>query len=188
VALALLRRLSPDGQCDPSHETIAQDVGCSARTVRRALAQLKSLGLLTWQRRLVPVGRGTEQTSNAYALIVPGMAQTTVSAMPPPGGQNGRPILKRYIKRSAPVPQPSYQQPEVSPEAQREAQEALARRRAAVMAQQRAVNRAALPLLPLNGPGWASTAPDSQAIPRRSQALCHTPLHGIRSALVGGRH
>jgi len=37
------RRLGVDGQLDPSHDTIADDVGCCARTVRRALAALKPI-------------------------------------------------------------------------------------------------------------------------------------------------
>jgi hypothetical protein len=35
-----------DGQLDPAYETIAEDVGWSARIVRRALAALKALGLV----------------------------------------------------------------------------------------------------------------------------------------------
>lgn len=70
VGRALLRRLSQDGRCDPSHDTLARDAGCSARTVRRALARLQAAGLLTWQRRLVRSGRRVLQTSNAYRLGV----------------------------------------------------------------------------------------------------------------------
>jgi AraC-like DNA-binding protein len=62
---ALVRRLGVDGQLDPSHDTIAEDVGCSSRTVRRALAALRALGLLMWQCRLVRDGWRTAQTSNA---------------------------------------------------------------------------------------------------------------------------
>jgi DNA-binding GntR family transcriptional regulator len=57
-----------DGQLDPSHDTIADDVGCCARTVRRALAALKALGLVMWQCRLVRAGWRVAQTSNAYLL------------------------------------------------------------------------------------------------------------------------
>jgi DNA-binding GntR family transcriptional regulator len=52
IGIALVRRLSTAGQCDPSHDRIAEDVACSPRTVRRALAALKALGLLLWQRRI----------------------------------------------------------------------------------------------------------------------------------------
>jgi AraC-like DNA-binding protein len=69
VGLALLKRLGIDGQCDPSHETLAQDAGCSARTVRRATAILLSVGLLQWQTRLIRTDWRAEQTSNAYELI-----------------------------------------------------------------------------------------------------------------------
>jgi Helix-turn-helix domain len=70
VAEALLKRLGADGHCDPSHDTLAADAGCAVRTVRRALATLKQLGLCTWVRRLVREGWRVEQSSNAYLLSV----------------------------------------------------------------------------------------------------------------------
>ena len=70
IGLALLRRQGTDGRCDPSHDTIAADVGCCPRTVRTALAALSELGMVKWVNRLVRVGHRTEQTSNAYTLIV----------------------------------------------------------------------------------------------------------------------
>ena len=80
VAEALVKRLSVDGQCDPSHATLAADAGCNPSTVGRALNALRDAGMLTWERRLVrrawPAGgRGSqraEQTSNAYELLLPG--------------------------------------------------------------------------------------------------------------------
>jgi hypothetical protein len=71
VAEALLRRLGTSGQLDPTHETIAEDAGCRARTVRRALAALKAVGLVMWQCRLVRDGWRVAQTSNAYMLLTP---------------------------------------------------------------------------------------------------------------------
>src|SRR3954452_24685278 len=57
IGRALLRRLGADGPLDPSHETIAADAGCCARTVGTALRRLRALGLLAWTRRMVRVGR-----------------------------------------------------------------------------------------------------------------------------------
>jgi len=79
VAEALLKRLGVEGQCDPAHATLAKDAGCDPSTVLRALAALRAVGLVTWERRLVrrawPTGgRGAtraEQTSNAYELLLP---------------------------------------------------------------------------------------------------------------------
>ena len=79
VSKKLLRRLGEDGQCDPSHATLAQDAGCDPSTVLRALKALQALGLLTWERRLVrcawpaggPGATRAEQTSNAYELRLP---------------------------------------------------------------------------------------------------------------------
>lgn len=79
VGRALLCRLGVDGQCDPSHATLAADAGASESTVRRALAALRDAGLLAWEQRLVrrpwpqggPGASRAEQTSNAYALTLP---------------------------------------------------------------------------------------------------------------------
>jgi hypothetical protein len=86
VGNALVRRLGVDGQLDPAHETIAQDVGCGTRTVRRALAALKALGLVMWQCRIVRDGWRCAQTSNSYVLV-PGAGTL---AAPACGGQSGR--------------------------------------------------------------------------------------------------
>ncbi len=74
IGRALLRRLGQDGRCDPAHDTIAADVGCSSRTVRTALAALFGLGMVKWINRLVRVGQRVQQTSNAYTLIVAAVA------------------------------------------------------------------------------------------------------------------
>jgi len=70
IGTALVRRLSVAGQLDPAHDTIAGDVGCCSRTVRRALEAMRALGLLLWQRRLVRDGWRVAQTSNAYLLAL----------------------------------------------------------------------------------------------------------------------
>jgi hypothetical protein len=44
IGNALCKRPGTDGQCDPSHDTIAADVGCSSRTVRRALGGAEGVG------------------------------------------------------------------------------------------------------------------------------------------------
>jgi AraC-like DNA-binding protein len=115
VGEALLRRLGTDGQCDPSHDTLATDAACSARTVRRATARMHTLGLLRWQQRLVRTSWRAEQTSNAYELIP--------SANPPApcGGQRGR-ETRRILIPTVPV---------ISGD-RAEALAALARRRAAM--------------------------------------------------------
>jgi hypothetical protein len=68
IGLVLLRSLAEDGRCDPSHDYLAEQVGCSDRTVRRQLGAMADAGLLTWQRRIVAAGWRAEQTSNAYLL------------------------------------------------------------------------------------------------------------------------
>lgn len=117
VGNALLKRLSTDGQCDPAHETIAADVGCCARTVRRATSAMRALGLLRWRRRLVRVGWRCAQTSNSYLLVA-------TAALPDCGGQTGRETRKESFPPAAPP----------SLAAIREAQAGLARRRRVIEA------------------------------------------------------
>lgn len=139
IGNALVRRLGTDGQLDPAHETIADDVGCCARTVRRALEALRVLGLVMWQRRLVRVGWRTAQTSNAY-LLAPVEAGTLPTSRPPRcDGQSVRQTRRIEIIS---VQQAAAQRwaAEVSPEAQQEARAALAR----IAAQRQAVIQARL--------------------------------------------
>jgi hypothetical protein len=98
IAEVLLHRLGTDGQLDPSHDTIANDALCCARTVRRALARLRDLGLVRWTLRLVRAGWRIEQTSNQYELLAPTLQPRT-------GGQTGRETIFVKIKRVAAVEQ-----------------------------------------------------------------------------------
>jgi hypothetical protein len=126
IGNVLVKRLSVDGQCDPGHNTIASDVGCCARTVRRALDALKALGLVIWQRRIVRDGWRVEQTSNAY-LLVPAEAGTLPTIRPKScGGQRVRETR-----------QESFNLPPASPTDIAEARAALARRQAAIEAKLR---------------------------------------------------
>jgi DNA-binding transcriptional MocR family regulator len=95
VALALLGRLSKDGQCDPSHARIADDAKCSERTVRRALVKLKALGLVDWQQRIERDGHLVFQTTNSYAL--------RVNSSVPLGGQIDRETVSFRFKYYSPM-------------------------------------------------------------------------------------
>jgi hypothetical protein len=121
VGNALVKRLATDGQCDPGHDTIAGDVGCCARTVRRALDVLKRLGLLLWQRRIVRDGRRVEQTSNAYVLVP---ADGGIPPTPRPKLSGGQRVRET---RQIEIPLPPASPVEVAA-----ARDALARRRAAI--------------------------------------------------------
>ncbi len=118
VGRALLRRLGEDGQCDPSHATLAADASTSLRTVSRSLKVLRELGLLDWERRLVrcawpaggPGASRAEQTSNAYRLLLP---ESTVAPRtecrrsagqrrPDCDGQAGRETPLQYILSQLP--------------------------------------------------------------------------------------
>jgi hypothetical protein len=66
------------GRAYPSHATIAKLACCCERTVANALQWLRLWGFLDWQRRLkrmpTRLGTVTRQTSNAYRLVMHGLA------------------------------------------------------------------------------------------------------------------
>jgi hypothetical protein len=109
IGNALVRRLGVDGRCDPCHDTIGDDVGCCARTVRRTLAVMKAIGLLAWQRRIVRTGPCVDQISNAYVLLTPHGN--------PSGGQNVRQTKSLMNQRLNFLPQMSDRDREVAREA-----------------------------------------------------------------------
>ena len=64
----ILAKLCHWRSATPTHRALARAAGCCRRTVLRALARLRALGLLTWRRRAV-CGRGwAVRVSNAYAV------------------------------------------------------------------------------------------------------------------------
>ena len=64
VYLALSSRVDRDGVCFPSQARIAAEASCSERQVRRALTELKRLGLI--ESRTVPTEHGRR---NVYRLL-----------------------------------------------------------------------------------------------------------------------
>ncbi len=70
IGLAMLRRLGTNGRLDPSHATLADDVGCDPRSVQRAVQAFRDCGLVWWVRRIVRDGWRACQTSNGYMLRV----------------------------------------------------------------------------------------------------------------------
>jgi hypothetical protein len=68
VLLCLPKFRGRGGLIFPSHEAIGRRAECCAKTVGRALAVAKELGLLNWIQRRKRAVWGTEQTSNLYLL------------------------------------------------------------------------------------------------------------------------
>jgi hypothetical protein len=120
VGNALLKRLADDGQCDPSHATLAADADVSERTVGRATASMRDLGLLRWQTRLVRSSWRAEQTSNAYELV-----PTAAPPVPRVGVACGGQAVRETERPEIPLVHRS-------PIEVAEAQAALARRRALI--------------------------------------------------------
>lgn len=81
VLMALARRANLDGECHPSHATIALDIHGSVDTVQRALKRLMLAGLVSRQLRN---GKGGHRTSNLYTLSCPPKPQDAVQAKTAP--------------------------------------------------------------------------------------------------------
>lgn len=79
VYMALSSRLGREGVVIPKHSTIAAEMGMSVSTVRRALRELRELGVLSWEPQHREDG---SQSSNAYAILAHPFAPPT----PPKGG------------------------------------------------------------------------------------------------------
>jgi DNA-binding transcriptional ArsR family regulator len=132
IARTLLRHLSEGGQCDPCQRRLAEQSGYSERTVRRALAALRDLGLLDWQRRLIRDRRGTRQTSNAYRLSTPAT---------PPAAPALRPITPKVQYRMGSTARLSAGPAPAFDPAARKALERIAAARAARFGQEWAARR-----------------------------------------------
>lgn len=68
VYLALSSRAGRSGESWPKHATIALEASCSVATVKRALVELRGLGVIEWDTRLRPNGT---KTANRYRLVFP---------------------------------------------------------------------------------------------------------------------
>lgn len=94
-ALAALLTFVGDAGLFPSDAAVAERAMCSARTVRRARADARELGLLTWQRRRKLVNGRWRQGSNDYTVHIP--ARPVCSR---PDGQDGRGVRKKEKKEA----------------------------------------------------------------------------------------
>jgi hypothetical protein len=71
VLLTLWSYRGAGGLICPAHDTLAERVGCSVRTVQRALAMAAQLGLVSWAERRVRAAWRWLRTSNVYRLLMP---------------------------------------------------------------------------------------------------------------------
>lgn len=77
------------GRLDPGYDAIKRKTRLCRQTIARALARLKELGIIHWQRRCIP---GTDeqgrfilrQKTNAYAVLPPSQWHGFVDDEPPP--------------------------------------------------------------------------------------------------------
>ena len=94
VLLRLPQFRGNGGQIFPSHETLAQRVGCSVSTVKRALEAGRALGLIDWRgvwRRTW--GWASKRCSNLYSLIWAPSAAVE-NPMKPDKGRDDRVTLR----------------------------------------------------------------------------------------------
>lgn len=67
VYMCLGARINADYRAWPSHALMAKEAGLGVTSVKKALAELKALGLVDWSKRIMPDG---SQTSNIYVVNV----------------------------------------------------------------------------------------------------------------------
>jgi len=72
ILIFLADSANQDGQCFPSHSTIAEVCETSVRTVKRKLDELCAMGFIEWENR----GHKGYKTSNLYQLCEPSMLLT----------------------------------------------------------------------------------------------------------------
>jgi hypothetical protein len=97
------------GQLDPSYAAIARKANVCQRTVATALARLKALGLLHWQRRCTQRIEGgqcrLEQETNAYAVLPEsqwrGYSPPAEAPAPLPGTWGDHPPLPSVVAQAA---------------------------------------------------------------------------------------
>lgn len=70
-----------DGECFPSQETLATDLGISKRTLKRDLDELRELGLITWEQR-------GYKKSNLYSILLNTDLSTRVDKYDNSSGEN----------------------------------------------------------------------------------------------------
>jgi DNA-binding transcriptional MocR family regulator len=80
----------------PSHQTLADRAGCCVRTVQRALAAARELGLVEWAERRVRAGWRWLRTSNVYRLLVPDAPAVTTGLR----GRGGDSQLKKMAPQA----------------------------------------------------------------------------------------
>lgn len=113
-ALLQLLLFVGDGGLFPSDDTVAAAARCCARTVRRARADARALGLLTWEHTRKLVDGRWRQGPNHYAVQVPTRPVC-------PGGQRVRRGSKELSKRPTGTPAAAFVDLPSSPEAARAA-------------------------------------------------------------------
>jgi len=110
--LLLRFRNKRTGQLDLGQATIAEKCGRSISAVKKALATLKHLGFLEWQRRTAlvddpePGGQYVQQISNAYFLVLPPKAQEMVRRIMRQNAENAPAERERrtFLGRSKEMP------------------------------------------------------------------------------------
>jgi len=97
------------GRLDPSQASIARAANVCERTVRNALARLKSLGILNWVRRCAESWRDgkfcLEQETNAYAVLPSsqwhGYREPPEAPLPAAGTWGDHPPLPSLLAQAA---------------------------------------------------------------------------------------
>ena len=126
IGLEVLRELLrlidyKTGRLDPSIATICERVRRSRDAVTRALAALRDAGFLDWVRRYEPTdnegqrGPQVKQTSNAYRLLLPAIAEKLLGRLwrpaPAPEDDSARREAQRAEQAAQIAALPLWEQP-----------------------------------------------------------------------------
>ena len=104
VFVALRKRLGVNAYAFPSHKTIAKDTNCSVSTVKRALKELREIGLVSWARCTETTEYGKQrQTSNHYFLAQNDLPPQSKKSNSPRSKKATKQITGETVKQQTPL-------------------------------------------------------------------------------------
>ena len=94
VYIALSGRVGSNGCAWPRHQVLADELGLSVSTVKRALLQLRARGLVSWTPQIRP---DNSVSSNSYRMTKSTTTPRSPLSTPPGSPVNRRPGLLRPL-------------------------------------------------------------------------------------------
>lgn len=89
VYIALTSRIDEDGKCNPGHKLLAKEASCSVSTVKRALEELRDLGVVSWTATRRDSGA---RSSNSYTVLSSPPTKPRIAASDPVDNPTSDPV------------------------------------------------------------------------------------------------